>query len=740
MKKRALALSVALAVGAAAFSTTAVSQDGVASNEYWWPNRLSLEPLRHNAMMNDPRGPDFNYAEAFESLDLDELMQDLEQLMTTSQDWWPADFGHYGPFFIRLSWHAAGTYRVIDGRGGADGGMMRFAPENSWPDNANLDKAQRLLWPIKEKYGDAISWADLIALAGNAAMESMGFDTLGFAFGREDAWQSEETFWGPEGEWLGSDRFDPQTGELMGPLAASQMGLIYVNPEGPDGNPDPLLAAEAIRMTFGRMGMNDEETAALIAGGHTFGKAHGAASPADCVGPEPEAAGIEEQGFGWRNECGTGSGAYTITSGLEGAWTVAPAQWTHNFLENLYGFEWEQTRSPAGAIQWTPVGGQGANLVPDAHDPSVRHAPMMFTTDLALREDPVYREITQRWLENPNEFADAFAHAWFKLMHRDMGPGTRYMGAWAPQQTFVWQDPVPAVDHELVNDSDVARIKSAILDTGLSTGELVRAAWASASTYRYTDNRGGANGARLRLEPQRNWEVNQPDELDRVLTALEGVQSSFNSAQSGNKRVSLADVIVLAGAAAIERAAAEAGHDITVPFTPGRTDASQDQTDVASFEHLEPTADGFRNYVASNHSRAPVESLVERANLLGLTVPEMTALVGGMRVLDANHGGSAYGVFTDRPGVLSNDFFVNLVDMSTVWSQSSSNNGVYQGRDRETGELKWEATPIDLIFGSNSELRAVAEHYATSRAEARFVNDFVNAWSKVMMADRFDLR
>ncbi len=741
MFKKPLALYTALAIGTAAFAPfhLAGAQEGP-TNEYWWPNRLSLEPLRQNAASHDPRGPEFRYSDAFENLDEGELMRDLEELMTTSQDWWPADFGHYGPFFIRLSWHAAGTYRVIDGRGGADGGMQRFAPENSWPDNANLDKAQRLLWPLKEKYGDAVSWADLIALAGNAAMDSMGFETLGFAFGREDAWQSEETYWGPEGEWLGSERYDPDTGELESPLGATQMGLIYVNPEGPGGNPDPQLAADAIRMTFGRMGMNDEETAALIAGGHTFGKAHGAADPAECIGPEPEAAGIEAQGMGWMNECGTGSGADTITSGLEGAWTVSPAQWTHNFLENLYGFEWEQTRSPAGAIQWQPVDGEASDLVPDAHDPSQRHAPMMFTTDIALKEDPAYREITQRWLENPAEFEDAFARAWFKLMQRDMGPSSRYLGALAPDQEFVWQDPVPAVDHELVNDVDMATLKSAILDTGLSQSELVRTAWASASTFRNTDNRGGANGARIRLEPQSNWEVNSPDELDRVLAALEEVQSDFNNGQSGNKRVSLADVIVLGGAAAIEQAAADAGHDVTVPVVPGRTDASQEQTDVRSFEHLEPTADGFRNYVAEDHSRPPVESLVERANLLGLTVPEMTVLVGGMRVLDANHGGRSYGVFTDRPGTLSNDFFVNLIDLSTVWAPSENAEGVYEGRDRDTNEMLWAATPVDLIFGSNSELRAVSEFYATAGAEEKFVNDFVNAWTKVMMADRFEVK
>jgi catalase-peroxidase len=739
--KKPLSLCITLALGCATLPIhLAHSQSTGPTNEFWWPNRISLEPLRHNAASHDPRGADFNYAEAFATLDQDALMRDLEELMTTSQDWWPADYGHYGPFFIRLSWHAAGTYRAIDGRGGADGGMQRFAPENSWPDNANLDKAQRLLWPIKEKYGDAISWADLIALAGNAGMESMGFNTLGFAFGRDDAWQSEETYWGPEGEWLGSERFDPQTGELQAPLSSTQMGLIYVNPEGPGGNPDPLLAAEHIRITFGRMGMNDEETAALIAGGHTFGKTHGAANPADCVGAEPEAAGIEQQGLGWQNTCGTGRGSDTITSGLEGAWTVAPAQWTHNFLQNLYGFEWEQTRSPAGAIQWIPADAQAANLVPDAHDPTLRHAPIMLTTDLSLREDPIYREITQRWLNNPDEFADAFARAWFKLMHRDMGPPSRYLGSSVPDQTFVWQDPVPAVDHQLVNARDITQLKSAILNTGLSTGELVRTAWASASSYRSTDRRGGANGARIRLSPQRDWPVNEPAELERVLSVLEGVQRDFNDSQRGNRRISLADVIVLGGAAAIEQAARRAGHDVTVPFTPGRTDASQEQTDIESFSWLEPSADGFRNFVAANNSRAPVESLIERANLLELTVPEMTVLIGGLRVLNANHGGSEDGVLTNRPGTLTNDFFMNLIDMSTVWSQSGRGEGVYDGRDRDTGMLKWQATPVDLIFGSNSELRAVSEHYATANAQARFVNDFVAAWNKVMMLDRYDVR
>ena len=740
MKKNSLYLATMLAIGTAAAPIhMATAQDGMPDNDYWWPNRLSLEPLRQNELSSDPRGPDFDYGEAFQNLDQAAMMEDLRELMTTSQDWWPADFGHYGPFFIRLSWHAAGTYRVTDGRGGVDGGMQRFAPLNSWPDNASLDKARRLLWPIKAKYGDAISWADLIALAGTAGMQDMGFDIEGFAFGRTDAWQPEDVYWGPEGEWLGGERYDAETAELEASLGATQMGLIYVNPEGPGGNPDPQLAADAIRRTFARMAMNDEETAALIAGGHTFGKAHGAAPASECVGPAPEAAAIEQQGLGWQNECGSGNAGDTITSGLEGAWTVSPAQWTHNYLENLYGYDWVQTQSPGGAVQWEPADGQASNLVPDAHDPSQRHAPMMFTTDLALKEDPAYREITQRWLENPEEFEDAFARAWFKLTHRDLGPATRYMGNMVPDRNYLWQDPVPAVAHALVNDSDVEQLKSDILATGLSTGELVRTAWASASSYRSSDMRGGANGARLRLAPQHSWEVNDTNELDRVLGELEAVQGAFNSAQSGNKQISLADVIVLAGAAAIEQAAERAGHELIVPFMPGRTDATQAQTDVDSFAYLERTADGFRNYVAADHGRPPVESLVERSALLNLTVAEMTALVGGMRVLDANHGGTAHGVFTAEPGTLSNDFFVNLVDMSTVWQESGSMDGMYEGRDRDTGEMKWTATPVDLMFGSNSELRAVAEYYATSSAEEVFVQDFVDAWTKVMTLDRFDL-
>ena len=747
MLKPTMSVLTLLAIGISPVSpvNAAVAQDGAPAvvqagpptNDYWWPNRLGLDPLRQTSPESSPLGEDFNYSEEFESIDLDVLKADLEELMTTSQDWWPADFGHYGPFFIRMAWHSAGTYRTIDGRGGADGGMQRFAPLNSWPDNANLDKAHRLLWPIKQQYGRKISWADLMILAGTVAMESMGVETLGFAGGRIDAWQPEEVNWGPEGEWLGADRRD-ENGELNHPLGATQMGLIYVNPQGPGGNPDPQAAADATREAFGRMAMNDEETAALIAGGHTFGKAHGAADPSQYVGVEPEAGDIEAQGLGWQNSFGSGNGADTITSGLEGAWTMNPAVWTQNFLENLYGYEWVQTRSPAGAIQWAPAGGAASDLVPDAHDPSERHAPMMLTTDLALKVDPAYREITSRWLDNPDEFEDAFARAWFKLTHRDLGPTSRYLGNLAPDEEFVWQDPIPAVDHALIDAEDAAGLKAEILDSGLSTAELVRAAWASASTFRGTDMRGGANGARIRLAPQNDWAANDPAELDGVLETLEEIQSDFNGAQSGGKRVSLADLIVLGGAAGIEQAAASAGVDVDVPFAPGRMDASGDQTDVDSFALLEPSADGFRNYFASGNPRSPAEMLVEKAVLLKLTIPEMAALVGGMRAMNANAGGSADGVFTDRPGTLSNDFFVNLIDMSTVWS-SSSTDGVYEGSDRATGELKWTATPVDLIFSSNSELRAVAEFYAADDAQEEFVNDFVEAWTKVMTLDRFDL-
>ena len=728
----AIGLSTALSLNVAS------AQDRMVDNDYWWPNRLSLDPLRANDPASNPLGADFDYAEAFESLDLEAVKADLVELMTTSQDWWPADFGHYGPFFIRMAWHSAGTYRTTDGRGGADGGSQRFAPLNSWPDNANLDKARFLLQPIKQKYGRALSWADLMILAGTVAMDSMGFETLGFAGGRIDAWEPEEVNWGSEGEWLGSNRRD-SGGELHRPFGATQMGLIYVNPEGPGGNPDPLAAAASIREAFGRMAMNDEETAALIAGGHTFGKAHGAASPADYVGPEPEAEGIEAQGLGWISSYGSGKGGDTITSGLEGAWTFAPAQWTHNYLVNLYTYDWEQTRSPAGATQWRPARGAAATLVPDAHDPSIRHAPMMFTTDLALKEDPIYREITSRWVDNPEEFEDAYARAWFKLTHRDLGPTSRYLGADVPDVEFVWQDPIPEVDYTLINARDAANLKSDILESGLTTAELVRTAWASASSYRGSDMRGGANGARIRLAPQNSWAANNPGELARVLGVLEGIQQDFNGSARGNKRISMADLIVLGGAAAIEDAASRAGVDVQVPFLPGRNDATQDQTDVQSFSVLEPTADGFRNYFANGNERSPAEMLVEKSALLGLTIPEMTVLVGGMRVLGANANGVDHGVFTDRPGTLSNDFFTNLIDMSTEWSQSASQAGIYVGRDRATGATKWTATPADLIFGSNSELRAVADFYAADDAAEQLVHDFVAAWTKVMTLDRFDV-
>ncbi len=738
MLKRTISVISLVAIGLSPLgSINLVSAQDAPDNDYWWPNRLSLEPLRQDSSAVSPVAEDFDYAAAFESLDLEEVKQDLIELMTTSQDWWPADYGHYGPFFIRMAWHSAGTYRTLDGRGGSDGGLQRFAPLNSWPDNANLDKATRLLWPIKQKYGQAISWADLMILAGTVAMDSMGFETLGFAGGRVDAWQAEEVNWGPEGEWLAADRRD-SAGNLDRPFGATQMGLIYVNPQGPGGNPDPQAAADAMREAFGRMAMNDEETAALVAGGHTFGKAHGAANPDEYVGVEPEGGSIEQQGLGWSSSYGSGSGADTITSGLEGAWTSSPAAWTHGYLVNLYTYEWVQTRSPAGAIQWEPARGAASELVPDAHDPSVRHAPMMFTTDLALKVDPIYREITSRWLENPDEFADAYARAWFKLTHRDMGPSTRYLGDLVPDREFVWQDPIPTPDYDLLNARDVRRLKESILDSGLSVSELVRAAWSSASTYRGTDMRGGANGARVRLTPQRNWDANTPAELGRVLNVLEGIQSDFNE-RSSRKQVSLADVIVLAGAAAIEQAASEAGYSVEVPFVPGRGDASQEQTDVESIGYLEPTADGFRNYFAQGNSRSPAEMLVEKAALLNLTAPEMTALVGGMRALNANVDGISHGVFTDRPGVLSNDFFVNLLDMSTVWQQAEGEEGIYEGRDRNSGVVIYTATPADLIFGSNSELRALSEYYAAAGGEEKLVNDFVAAWTKVMQADRFDL-
>jgi len=741
MLKRSICLltALALAASAASISNAATAPGEPKSNQFWWPEQIDLSALRDHGTESDPMGEDFDYAEAFASLDLDTVKKDIEALMKTSQDWWPADYGHYGPFFIRMAWHSAGTYRVADGRGGAGGGQQRFEPLNSWPDNANLDKARRLLWPIKQKYGRSISWADLMVLTGNVALESMGFKTFGFAGGREDDWEADLVYWGPENEFLADERYSGDR-KLEKPLAAVQMGLIYVNPEGPNGNPDPLLAAKDIRETFGRMAMNDEETVALIAGGHTFGKAHGAASPADCVDVEPAAAAIEKQGMGWENKCGTGNAGDTITSGLEGAWTVTPTQWSMNYLQNLFAFDWVQTRSPAGAVQWVPDDESASNMVPDAFDPSKRHAPIMFTTDLSLKFDPSYREISQRFLANPEEFELAFAKAWFKLTHRDMGPRARYIGNDIPDEVLLWQDPVPAVDHDLIEAADIAQLKSRILSSGLTGPELVRTAWASAASFRGTDMRGGANGARVRLAPQKDWEVNNPAELTKVLKQLEAIQREFNGAQNGNKAVSLADLIVLGGAAAIEQAAKNAGYDVNVPFAPGRTDATQEQTDVESFAVLEPAADGFRNYFGEGAYRSPAAMLVDKADMLTLTVPEMTALVGGMRALNANTGGSAHGVFTDRPGTLSNDFFVNLLGMSTKWTKSATSEGIYEGRDRGTGELKWTATPVDLVFGSHAELRAVAEVYAEAGGERKFVNDFVDAWAKVMTLDRFDLR
>ena len=704
------------------------------TNRFWWPDQLDLGPLRQRAAESNPLGDDFNYAEEFQTLDLAAVKKDLEAVMTASHDWWPADYGHYGPLFIRMAWHGAGTYRVADGRGGARGGQQRFEPLNSWPDNANLDKARRLLWPIKQKYGRKLSWADLMILTGNVALESMGFETFGFAGGRVDEWEADQTYWGPETEWLGDKRYSGDR-QLAKPLGAVQMGLIYVNPEGPNGKPDPIAAARDIRETFSRMSMNDEETVALIAGGHTFGKTHGAVKEEN-VGPEPAAASIEEQGLGWANKAGTGSGADTFTSGLEGAWSANPVCWTSQFLDNLFGHEWELSKSPAGKFQWVPAGGKGAGLVPDAHDRSKRHTPVMLTTDLSLRFDPEYRKIAKRFHEDPEEFKVAFAKAWFKLTHRDMGPRSRYLGAEVPGESLIWQDPVPAVDHELIDAADAARLKAEVLATGLGVSELIRTAWASAASFRGSDLRGGANGARVRLAPQKDWEANNPAELAKVLEGLEQIRDRFNSAETGGKRVSLADLIVLAGAAAVEQAAKAAGHEVEASFTPGRTDATAEQTDVDAFAVLEPTADGFRNYWREGNGRSPAEALVDRASLLTLTVPEMTALVGGLRVLGANSGGSSAGVFTDRPGVLSNDFFVNLLDMATQWSKSADTEGVYEGRDRRTGDLKWTATPVDLIFGSHSELRAIAELYGASDGEAQLVRDFTAAWNKVMTLDR----
>ncbi len=703
------------------------------TNQDWWPQRLNLAPLRQHAVTSNPMGADFDYEKAFATLDLDAVKKDIAALMTTSQDWWPADYGHYGPFFIRMAWHSAGTYRTYDGRGGADGGQIRFEPLNSWPDNVNLDRARRLLWPIKQKYGQKISWSDLMVLTGNVALESMGFKTFGFAGGRVDEWEADMTYWGPESKFLADERYSGDR-QLKRPLAAVQMGLIYVNPEGPNGKPDPIAAARDIRETFGRMAMNDEETVALIAGGHTFGKAHGAKKAA-CLGADPAASPVQQQGIGWVNSCGTGKGADAVTSGLEGAWSANPIAWTTQYLDNLFTFEWVQTKSPAGAIQWVPTDAAAAQMVPDAHVTDKRHAPIMFTTDLSLKEDPAYRKIALRFRDNPDQYADAFARAWFKLTHRDMGPATRYLGNQAPTQALIWQDPVPVADHALVDPADVTRLKQKLLASGLSTQELVRTAWAAAASYRGTDRRGGANGGRLRLDPQKGWAVNNPAEITRVLTVLEAVQKDFNRRAAGGKKISMADLIVLGGAAGIEEAARKAGQTVSVPFTPGRTDASQAQTDTASFAAMEPTADGFRNFYGTGNDLSPAEMLVERAYKLNLTVPEMTVLVGGMRALDANTGGVKHGVFTDRPGQLTNDYFVNLVGMSTAW-QKAPTDGLYEGRDRKSGELKWTATPVDLLFGSHSELRAISEVYAADDGRERFLADFVKAWAKVMELDR----
>jgi catalase-peroxidase len=711
---------------------------GGTTNRDWWPNQLKLDILHQRSHKSNPMGEGFNYAKEFKSLDLGAVKKDLRELMTKSQDWWPADFGHYGPLFIRMAWHSAGTYRTGDGRGGAGNGSQRFAPLNSWPDNANLDKARRLLWPIKQKYGRKISWADLMILTGNVALESMGFKTFGFGGGREDIWEPErDIYWGSEDKWLDDKRY---TGDrnLENPLAAVQMGLIYVNPEGPNGNPDPIAAARDIREVFARMAMNNEETVALIAGGHAFGKTHGAGA-AKHVGPEPEAAGIEEQGLGWKCSFGTGKGCDTITSGLEGIWTTTPTKWSNNFFENLFGYEWELTKSPAGAHQWKPKSRAGADAVPDAHDPSKRHPPTMLTTDLSLRFDPVYEKISRRFYDNPDQFADAFARAWFKLTHRDMGPRARYLGPEVPAEELIWQDPIPAVNHKLIDAKDIASLKGRILASGLSVSELVSTAWASASTFRGSDKRGGANGARLRLAPQKDWEVNQPAQLAKVLKTLEGIQGGFNSAQSGGKKVSLADLIVLAGCAGVEQAAKNAGHEVTVPFTPGRMDASQEQTDAASFAVLEPKADGFRNFQKTRYAVSAEELLVDKAQLLTLTAPEMTVLVGGMRVLKTNFGGSQLGVFTKRPEALTNDFFVNLLNMSTTWKASAEDDEIFEGRDRATGTLKWTGTRVDLIFGSNSQLRALAEVYGCEDSQEKFLNDFVTVWNKVMNLDRFDI-
>jgi catalase-peroxidase len=708
-----------------------------ANNQFWWPERLDLSPLRQHAIESNPLGADFKYAEAFKKLDLKAVKKDIAQVLASSQPWWPADYGSYGPFFIRMAWHSAGTYRISDGRGGAGGGQQRFEPLNSWPDNANLDKARRLLWPVKQKYGKSLSWADLMVLTGNVSLESMGFKTFGFAGGRRDQWEADLVYWGPERTWLANER-QGADGKLQKPLGAVQMGLIYVNPEGPGGKPDPVAAAKDIREAFGQMAMNDEETVALIAGGHSFGKAHGAAKPAECTGPAPAGAALEEQGLGWTSKCATGVGKDAITSGLEGAWTTTPTKFSMDYLRNLYGFEWEQTTSPAGAVQWIPKDGKGANLVPDAHDRSKLHAPIMFTTDLALKFDPEYAKVSKRFLDDPKEFEAAFSRAWFKLTHRDMGPRARYLGSEVPQEALSWQDPVPVANYKPIREADIKALKAKILGSGLTSGELIRTAWASAASFRGTDKRGGANGARIRLAPQNTWAVNGPDEIAKVVKQLQEIQANFNKRADGVK-VSVADLIVLGGSAAVEKAAKAGGFDVSVPFTPGRTDATQEETDVASFAVLEPTADGFRNYYGSGTRLAPLEMLVERANLLTLSVPEMTALIGGLRVLEANAGQSKHGVFTTRPGTLSNDYFVNLLDMSTKWQKSAETEGRYEGVDRASGAPKWSATPVDLVFGSHSELRAVAEVYAAEDGKQKFAQDFVKAWTKVMMLDRFDV-
>lgn len=734
--KKTIPLAAAMAMALSSGSVFA-AEGQAKSPSFWWPDQLNLSPLRQHAAESDPMNENFNYAEAFNSLDLQAVKKDIKKLLTTSQDWWPADYGNYGPFFIRMAWHSAGVYRIYDGRGGASGGQQRFEPLNSWPDNVNLDKARRLLWPIKQKYGNKISWADLMVLTGNVALESMGFKTFGFAGGREDDWEPEMVNWGEEKEWLSDAKRYHGDRELDKPLAAVQMGLIYVNPEGPGGNHDPVSAADDIRTTFGRMAMNDEETVALIAGGHTFGKAHGAHNPEDCVGAEPATAGVEEQGLGWKNKCGTGQGADTVTSGLEGAWTITPTAWSMNYLQNLLNMEWVKTKSPAGATQWIPKNADEVKFVPDAHIPDKRHAPIMFTTDIALKQDPKYLEISERFLANPEEFDLAFAKAWFKLTHRDMGPRARYLGSEVPQEKLIWQDPLPEVDYQLVSEKESEQLEAQILDSGLTVPQLVRTAWASASSFRDTDMRGGANGARVRLAPQKDWPANSPEELAEVLSVLEQIQTDFNAANES--QISLADTIVLGGIAAVEKAAVDVGYAVEIPFKPGRVDATAEQTDAESFAVLKPKADGFRNYFSMESKLSPTEMLIERADYLNLSVPEMTVLVGGMRALDANTDGVSHGVFTDQPGTLSNDFFVNLLDVSTNWSKSDQGQGLYDGLDRDSGELKWTATPVDLAFGSNAELRAVAEVYAANGNEKKFVNDFIDAWVKVMTLDRFDL-